>query len=581
MGAFLLCKEGLKMENIRQGLQVFSEKGFEEPIELQLGDYRLFSFRKQLVHESNIRNDGYVVFTAVGTPVYKHKSYADTLDAVFEDLKSGKFEYAEMYGSYVLLFYDGANIRFVIDDMSQLPLYSACDGSIISTSFLACAKAYRGDLTIDKMACLEKLCTGMITGTCTLFMEISRSLSDSLKGVEVITKADNILSSRRKGETLWIEAQKQIACLNEELDEIRSLVNEYGSDMGLSGGYDSRLMYGLLQNKYGDKLSVHTHYTKGAHEKEIKIATQLADMYHKKLNICPTVPLQSMDGSEAEDTLKTNVYLFDGYSDSHYGTFSSTYSKNYRKAVNYGRLVFFTGVSGEIYRNYRKISKPVFTNGYFDTYVFYCHYQNALRNHGLAVSLRQYVMDKAFQEMGKEPTAIMTPKDVRRYNACVRLPYKASCASSAFNQLCFYDAPCAHRVAIQESMAADHVIGDDSQLEAEMILLVDKRFKEVPFAKVDTSSIGKTNFTTVVKRFVYSRLPMSVIRKRKLLRNKTSIGEQIVKQSERMQDAINYTKNLIGKDISIDCLIVNKNSYQNTIFMCRTLYEFKDQIRSE
>ena len=301
-------------------------------------------------------------------------------------------------------------------------------------------------------------------------------------------------------------------------------------------------------------------------------------MYHKKLNMSPTIPLQAMDGSEAEETLKTNIFLFDGYSDSHYGTFSATYSKFYRKAVNGGRLVFFTGVSGEIYRNYRKISKPVFTRGYFDTYVFYCHYQNALKSQSLADSLRKYIMEKAFHEMGKAQTVIMTPKDVRRYNACVRLPYKASCASAAFNQLCFYDAPCAHRAAIEESMSADCVVGDDSQLEAEMILLVDKRFKGIPVAKVDTTSLGKADIRTALKRFVYSRLPMSIIRKRKLLKNETSIGEQIVKQSARMQDAIDFTKQLLGADISIDCLIGNKNSYQNTVFLCRTLYEFKDQI---
>ena len=250
MGAFLLCKEELESENIQEGLQVFNEKGFEMPVELQVGSYRLFSFQKQLVHEANIRSDGRCILAAVGTPVYKHKSYADSLDAVFEDLKSGRFEYTGMYGSYVLMFYDGAHICFVLDDMRQMPLYSSCDGRIISTSFLACSKAYGGGLTINKMACLEKLCTGMITGTSTLFAEISRSLPESMKEIEIIAEAHSVLSSRRKGEALRSEAQMQIGCLYNELDAIAPLVGEYGADMGLSGGYDSRLMYGLLQNRY-------------------------------------------------------------------------------------------------------------------------------------------------------------------------------------------------------------------------------------------------------------------------------------------------------------------------------------------
>ena len=120
MGAFLLCKKVNKTEDIERGLLAFKEKGFEAPSEFQLGDYRLFSFQKQLVPgQKNTRNDGRAVLVSVGTPVYKQKSYADTLDAVFEDLKTGQFEYARMYGSFVLLFYDGNQIRFVLDDMRQ------------------------------------------------------------------------------------------------------------------------------------------------------------------------------------------------------------------------------------------------------------------------------------------------------------------------------------------------------------------------------------------------------------------------------------------------------------------------------
>lgn len=579
MGAFLLCKKEISPEKLEAGLRVFQEKGFGTPMESQIGDYRLLLYQKLIVIENNIRYDESLVLAAVGTPIYKRKTYTESLDAIFKDFKNGRFDYTEMYGSYILLLYDGKHIRFVFDDMNQLAVYSTDDGNVISSSFLACAKVYEGPLSINKMACLEKLCTGMITGKSTLFNEISRSLSESIYGIEELTTANDMLEAKRKGKFLQREAQNQLTCLNKELDEISSLVGEYGADMGLSGGYDSRLMYGLLQNKYEDRLSVHTHYTKGAHEKEIEIATQLADMYQKKLNITPTVPLQDMENSEAEKTLKKNIYLFDGYSDSHYGTFSSTYSKEYRRAVSDGHLVFFTGVSGEIYRNYRKISKPVFTKEYFDTYVFYCHYQSALKDQGLVSSLRQYVMDKAFRAMGKKKNVIMSPGDVRRYNACVRLPYKASCASSAFNQLCFYDAPCAHREAVLESMAADHVVGDDCQLESEMILSIDPRFADIPVAKADTSSLDKPDFTTTVKRFIYSRLPMLVIRKRKLIKNETSIGIQIVMQSRKMQEAIDYTKGLIGKYISIDYLIGNKNSYQNTVFVCNVLYEFKDLIQ--
>jgi hypothetical protein len=180
--------------------------------------------------------------------------------------------------------------------------------------------------------------------------------------------------------------------------------------------------------------------------------------------------------------------------------------------------------------------------------------------------------------MGRKQTKVMAPGDVRRYNACVRLPYKASCAAAAFNQLCFYDAPCTHRRAAEESMAADRAVGDDSRLEAGMICAVDERFRDIPVTKADTTKIGDKSAVTRAKQYVFARLPMSVIKKRKLQNNETETGEQIVKQSRLVQEAVAYAKGLTDKDISLDCLIGNKNSYQNAIFLALTLFMLKDRI---
>lgn len=578
MGAFLLTKEGLSRARIQDGLNIFKAKGFDKPKEFLLGDYRLFLYQKQMVATMNVRKNENIILASIGTPIYKNKSYNETLDLILDDLKFGKFDYSKIYGTYILIYYDGIRVHFIFDDMRQLPIYSSDDRKIISSSFLACAKAYDGFLTVDKMACLEKLCTGMIIGESTLFNEIKKVLQDDLSSFEILTRRHKLLKGKRKGYSLKTEAKRQLQHLETGLDKIASLVGKYGADMGVSGGYDSRLIYGLLAQKYGNMLSIHTHCTEGAHEKEIEIARQLAQLFGKDLHMKSTIPLQNMDSIDLEETLKTNMYLFDGYSDSHYGTFSSTYSKRYREDVSDGRMVFFTGISGEIYRNYRKISKPVFTKKFFDVYVFYCHYKKAINNSQFANKLRQYVIQKAFAEMDTANVSVMSPSTVRRYNACVRLPYKASCAATAFNQLCFYDAPCTHRDVVQESMEADHTVGDDARLEAEMIRLIDERLWSVPITKVDSTKIGDKSLITNIKKYIYARLPMSFIKRRKLKSNKTTIGERIIAKADQLKEAICYSNEILGDMISFDSLIQNKNSYQNTIFFCRTLYEFKDKM---
>lgn len=578
MGAFLLCHKDVSEECLDISLSVFEKKGFKSPSVLSMGSYTLHSYRKQLIPEDNLRENGKYILAAYGTPIYKDKSYKDTLDLILSDFESNTFDVSQMYGSYFLVLFDGKIISFVIDDMCQMPVYCTSNGSVISSSFLACAKAYGTGLTINKPACLEKLCTGMLTGYYTYFNEVYRSKFDILPDIKVISTGIKTLSAKRSCYPLEEEAKKQINTVSEQLDHIDALVRDFGADMGLSGGYDSRLLYGLLAQKYRDYLSVHTHCTRGAHENEVRIAKQLASLFEKDVNMCPTIPLADMEESEIEKTLNMNMYLFDGYSDSHYGTFSSTYGREYREKVRQGKGILFTGISGEIYRNYRKISKYVFTNSYFDTYVFYCHFKKAIRNQKLVRELRQYVKNKAFNEMGVELSTIMSPQDVRKYNATVRLPYKASCASAAFNQLSFYDAPFSHQKSVQESIMADSVVGDDALLETIMIYLVDKRFWDIPVTKVDSTHIDDKSLLTTIKRYIFARLPLSIIKYRKLRGNNINIGNEIIKKCPIIKESLGYVNLLLGDEISLDPLISNKNSYQNTIYTCKTIFEFENQI---
>lgn len=576
MGAIMIVDSHQNTLLTERSLAIFEDKGFSLPKIFSIGNWVVYIYPKQMLSLSNWRSDGEKHLFSVGTPVYGKREYSDTLDEIFSALKESRFDYSLLYGAFALFYWDGFRIRLYLDDMGQYPIYRSINDGVYTSSFLACAAAQAGSLHLNRFAVLEKLCTGMVTGTDTLFSEVSRVAVSGFADTQIplLLGGNSLpLDLPKSGfdKTIPQSADRQLETLRNHLLQMKSNVALYGADMGLSGGYDSRLLLALLADMDREHLSVHSHQTGDAHNKELIIAQQMASHYNLSVQIVPTVPLWELDVDSIMNELRENMLLFDGCSDSHYGTFGRTYSKEYRKAVSAGKRILFTGLSGEIYRNYRKIVKPVIWRSYLDTYVFFCTVRSPFRTLAVRRRLRAYITRKATYAMGRKPGLFVFPRFVQHYNVCVRLPHKAGCAASAFNQLMLYDAPCSHRAAAVSAAYARYIIGADALLEAEMIRRLNPVLFSLPVTKTDYSYMGVTPFHVELKKRVFALLPMSIIRWRKRKSQSTEDGVSYLKKCPDIQRALDRVQELLGKEINLKALIESSQSYQNALYTCYTI----------
>ena len=108
--------------------------------------------------------------------------------------------------------------------------------------------------------------------------------------------------------------------------------NQIG-DVGLSSGFDCRLILALTKNTLKNRLHIHSHNTNGVHDKEIKYAKEIAKIYGSGVNLIPTLRIEDSDEEIIKETLKENVSFFDGNSARHLGSFSQTYTSWYKNST--------------------------------------------------------------------------------------------------------------------------------------------------------------------------------------------------------------------------------------------------------
>lgn len=335
----------------------FETRGFHGGRLFDLSGAKLLLYPKQLIGTPNYdENEKGKVF-CIGTPIYKKKSYKESLRLLLEDFLSESLRLEELFGVFVLLFDCGGSLTVLTDKSALYKLFTDEKQSFISSSFLAAAACT--DHTLDEDSVIEQTLYGYVGAPHTLVKEVS-VLSRTGKGwpgwiSRIENRENGSYSSDRETE----DAARQASKIAGYMDAARALAEEYGCECGLSGGCDSRLVYTAVNRKCVHMRSVHTHATSKIHEKEIRVVRKLTELYQVPLRIVPTTALLDLPPDEMDRTLRENVLYFDARNSEAIGAASQTHTREYKKAVSNGALLTFSGIGGEIYRNfYYSCSRP-------------------------------------------------------------------------------------------------------------------------------------------------------------------------------------------------------------------------------
>lgn len=504
MGAFFLFRSESALD-LPGAKKVFSEKGFAPPNEYRLADRTLWLYRKMLPGIDNFfSDDGGASVFCCGTLAYRGLGYRSSLVRLLADFRAGVIDKDRLQGNFCALFWDGRAITLLADSQNAQHVFMDESGDCLSSSFLAVLAASPNRRQIHRAAALEKLATGCIVGPDTLvegIQQVDAALFESLPektGIQVIPRGSLRADRDFHREGFEDSVQRQVGALRRYFADIQALHEEQSGELGLSSGFDSRLLLALSRS-FGAPIPLHTHCSGTAHDEEIRIVEKLARLGNHLLTKVPTRQMEALEEGRFSEVLHDNLYFFDGRCCNDMGSYSETYTAGYRKQVLGPNRLSYSGLGGEIFRNGFGTPGHRFAwSAWLGSMVFYPFAWEAVGGAEPAERLQRSIDRKVALRLGIEWPRRADRYLTRAYYAAVRMPDCASNVANAYGQVAFVLTPFIERPIMEEALRGDPYIGSGGAYEAAMIDRISPELAAVeshygfPFARVPATHLLQT-----------------------------------------------------------------------------------------
>lgn len=350
MGAFFIHHINSEV-SVNAVEKIYSEKGFFDPLVARLGDYQLRLYKKQLLNVTNNYNLGSLCIYACGSIVYKKHGYEESLKALLSDYSTNKIDPSELSGNYVLIFHDQdqGETEFLCDPAFIKNVYFNEENKIISSDFLAIINSVDQTFTLNRNAVIENITTGHLISPDTYVHEIHKldkvnikELSSKFKGIFFnVFRPDIVNNLTSRNEAI----DHALQTLNNYFRNVAELSNDFGAHIGLTGGFDSRLLL-MLGKKHISKLMTNSFWRPAS--KEYMHAKELALESGEKFFSYEDKPFPKPEWNRMLDK---SFYFFDGQIRSQNRWDEIFNLPEYASGIAQGHYVGFHGSGGEQYRN--------------------------------------------------------------------------------------------------------------------------------------------------------------------------------------------------------------------------------------
>jgi len=389
MGAFFIFH---KESDISESsvLKFYLKKGLNDPFIFEIGNYKLFLFRKKILQLKNYYQKGDYYIFSCGSLFYKGLSYRESLQHLLQDFIKRDVDPQSLYGNYVLFFYNSISkkIYFSIDPAFIKDVYFDPINKIISTDFLAILEASSVQKNLNILAIFENLITGNLIPPDTYVNGIQRldrinifDIESHFPGLKVKLFFPEIVNKIHSYREAINHANKM---LSNYFKSAKNIADEFGAHIGLTGGFDSRLLLMHAKRKFS-KLLTNSFWRPNSIEyiNAKSLATFAGISFYSFENDrfnCP--PLQEM--------LEQSYYFFDGQIRSENYWDEEFNLAEYTIRLSCEHFVGFHGSGGEQYRNFDRLIKKLslsefikydlllkkFGNVFKDKKLFYALYKN-------------------------------------------------------------------------------------------------------------------------------------------------------------------------------------------------------------
>lgn len=586
MGGFFLYKKGSDI-NLSGALEEFGKKGFDEPASFSLGDWELILYRK-LLADADCTAEAEGGFAALsGSAMYGRHDLGETVSAVLRDMLSGTFNQSALRGHFNLITYTGGKLRIMTDALISKRFF--CDGtySFFTSSMLAAAAAHQGRLHVNKMAVYEKMMTGIIVSPDTVFEEIisvNRSVAEEIAKsggrIEFIFPEKGLSDNVRFGRSFKADIQKQIDTLDGYFTQLSDTVGSRMTDTGLSGGYDSRLVYCMLLRHLSGRVHVHTHDTKNVHGGEKKTALELARLGGLDCNTVPTVT-PDMHEVDFTELMLDNMHFFDGRSSFVIGGFNETYTAGYRKMATEASPVTLSGMGGEVYRNYYHVTnKRIPFRRFMKKHIAVPEFEKSLKNSSEAEAVLDYAIKKAEAALGDPLADKKGIIHTRRYYSEIMMSEGQAVVIDAYNQVSAFFAPFIDSENLRSAYTDTYLIGSNGCYEAGMINTLNPGLAKVAstyghdLTHVPLSYRIKQNIRAKIPKKLWAKTAAIITGRRSQARDRLQTA---LDRNEDFKKAFDMFKKIFP-DIDFDILMQGKYVLKNISMLIIVFYYFRDKL---
>ena len=485
MGAFFLFRTNQLVAQ-EAVATVFRRKGFNRPRVCSLGLWTLWHYTKQLLGDPNYleRPNGPAVY-AVGTPVYRGLAYADTLKQLLADFETGKLDQTRLRGNFALFVWVNGRLSLLTDALDVCHVFVDRERARFSTSLLALLASWPSKQRLNRLAVLEKLATGYVVGPETVVDGIERLTPVTRKqfkapDLAVIPPPSYRLSLESPGQSFADSVVEHTRQLQQYFTDIAPLGRQLGVDIGLSSGYDSRLL-ALLARPVFPNLSLHTHWVRGVHDAEKARAEVLARALRLELRVHPEAVFESLREDDMETSLLDGLYYYDARAGDNSGAYSTTYTRRYKMLTLGTQRLRLNGEGGEIYRNYYQTSRARLDfPAWMRNRLYYGVAPLALGGTGMEVQMTGHILRKLSARLGLDVAGTVDLAVTRAYYGEVRLPECEGVLANADMQLAHFLMPFADAELQRTAYALTPHIGVAGRFQAAMIEALDPVIAALP-----------------------------------------------------------------------------------------------------
>ncbi len=528
MGAFVLYKKNTNIDlvELKKG---FDERKFSEPFSFELGNFNLLLYKKILVNTFNFSSQGSNSVFVTGTLVYKQRSYSESLTLLLEDEINARLDQNQIIGHFTIIFFINGNLSVIKDRANSYNVFYDVDKTILSSSFLAIANACTKKLSPDKNAITEILTTGSLIGPSTLFNEIKKIESYNcpvIKGVRIEFANVNFKVTKISDYNNCIN--EQIKTLNGYFEATKELANSVGVDSGLTGGFDSRLLF-ILSTKHYKSVSFHSHWRK-VRSLELECAQKISGKRNKPLNIVPVTHPQDMNEEYLKNVLNEAFYFYDGQVRAHCYWTEEYNTLKYRKQVIKNNGLGLHGIGGEQYRNEERMLGSWNTENWIKYDLIYKYSGDCFLSEIEKENFYKYYSDKVSKALDKKMTGRVDHLTVKRFLNEVYIPANRATRTNAENAVMFFLSPFAEYAVAQKAYEAIPYFGLSTGFQKDIIKTLDPEIAAVEsdygYNFYDGEPL-KMKLATLIKEMLPKSLFYKVMHKRK-----NSNNDQTYKQLE-------------------------------------------------